>query len=107
MRKLLAIAGALALAGCTTTGTLTASKDFGYAQLGFKALEQSALTCISQNVKLCTANHDAIIAAADAGQAAETAGYTAQQAHNQPALIQATTDLAAAITALQKLGITQ
>lgn len=105
MRKLIAFAGALALLGCATAGTLTASQDFGKAQIVFNGLQQAAYACITSAVKQCTDNRDAIVSAADKGQIAETAGYTAQQAHNQAALTQATIDLAAAVSALQQLGV--
>lgn len=104
MKRLFLVA-MLVLAACAAQTQLTASQTFGKAQIVFKSLQQLALTCITNQVKQCVDNKVAIIDAADKGQIAETAGYTAQQAHSQPGLQQATTDLSAAITALQTLGV--
>lgn len=105
--KYLIVAGAIALASCAAQTQLGASQDFGKAQVTFNALQQAAVACITSQVKICTDNRAGIIAANDKGQIAETTGYTAQQAHNQPAVVQATTDLLAAISALQALGVAQ
>lgn len=107
MRRLAFLLPALALAACSTTGTvrLNADKAFLTAQVAFKSAQQTTLATCSVPAAQPTAACQQAIDILHQGAAVEAAGFSAQQAGTSSDMNVAVTNLTNLIAQLTQLGV--